>query len=151
LLPAEGRTGRAPKPPKSYELGEAGLRWWRWAWKLPQAVKWDEGSLYFVARRAQLEDELDALSFDDELDLTDLLAGADEEAIDRVEFALQTLKRSATGSTTLMREMREIDNRLGLNPKALLDLRWTIEDSAAADAPAEGVASLDDYRDRVAS
>jgi hypothetical protein len=25
-----------------------------------------------------------------------------------------------------MREMRELDNRLGLNPKAMADLRWSI-------------------------
>jgi hypothetical protein len=48
---------------------------------------------------------------------------------------LSTLKRSATGEVALMKEMRELDNRLGLNPKAMADLRWSI----AADAKPEPV------------
>jgi hypothetical protein len=128
VLPAAGRKGRAPNVPKAYDLGAAGTAWWTWAWKLPQATRWDKGSLYTAVRRAQLEDELAALTFDDYVHLEDLLAGADPEAIKRVEWALSTLKRSATGSVTLMKEMRELDGKLGLNPKALADLRWTIED-----------------------
>lgn len=88
-LPRGGRRGAVPKCP--YSLGDAGKAWWVWAWRLPQAVKWDEGSLYFVARRAQLED-----------------AHAEE------------LKG------TVLKEMRELDNRLGLNPKAMGELRWSI-------------------------
>jgi hypothetical protein len=113
-----------PKCP--LELGEAGTRWWKWAWKLPQADRWDDGALYFVARRAMLEDHAAALSFADELDISDLFADGDFEARSRVEWALSTLKRSATGEVALMKEMRELDNRLGLNPKALAELRWTI-------------------------
>lgn len=123
-LPVGGRDGPAPACP--YSLGKVGRKWWRWAWGSPQAAAWDDGALYFVGRRAQLEDDLAALDFEDRLDLGDLLAGADEEAVKRVEWALSMLKRSATGSVALMKEMRELDNRLGLNPKGLADLRWTI-------------------------
>lgn len=134
-LSAKGRRGRPPKCP--YQLGDAGTRWWRWAWGLPQATRWDKGSIYGLARRAQLEDELAILeSFGEGAsELYDLLAGADDEAIKRVEFALRTLKRHATGSITLMREMRELDNRLGLNPKALAELRWEIGAEVDAAAP----------------
>lgn len=134
-LPATGRKGRPPKCP--YTLAKAGKAWWKWAWGLPQAAKWDDGALYFLARRAQLEDELAILeSFGEGAsELYDLLAGADDEAIKRVEFALRTLKRHATGSITLMREMRELDNRLGLNPKALAELRWEIGAEVDAAAP----------------
>ncbi len=154
-LPAEGRAGRAPAVPKTYKLGDAGRRWWRWAWRLPQATRWDEGSLYFVARRAQLEDDLDAITLaesatDDGL-LAELLAGADEDAIERVESVLGMLKRAASGSATVMKEMRELDNRLGLNPKALADLRWTIAEPIDTAAGGDGgeVTQMAAYRDRL--
>lgn len=150
VLPAEGRGGRAPAVPKAYKLGKHGAAWWRWAWKLPQATQWDAGTVYFAARRAQLEDDLAAIKRDDQVDLEDLLAGADPEAIKRVEFALGALVRVASGTKSLMSEMRELDNRLGLNPKALLDLRWTIAEPQPAAAPAGGdVAQIADYRDRL--
>lgn len=123
-LPAGGYDGDVPEPP--YELGRCGSRWWEWAWTLPQAAAWDDGAVYTLARRAGLEDDLEALGLDDELDLTDLLGGADEEAIKRVEYALQTLKRSASGRLAVEKEMRELDRRFGLDPKALAELRWTI-------------------------
>jgi hypothetical protein len=132
-LPAAGRVEPAPECP--LELGEAGARWWAWAWATPQATRWDAGSLYFVARRALLEDHSAALQFADELDLGDLFAVEDREAQGRVEWALGLLRRSATGEVALMKEMRELDNRLGLNPKAMADLRWTV--AAGESAPAE--------------
>lgn len=55
-LPANGRSGAPPRSP--YALGAAGKRWWKWAWTTPQACAWDAGSVYAVARRAQLEDDL---------------------------------------------------------------------------------------------
>lgn len=132
-LPAAGRKGRAPKSP--YKLGKPGSEWWRWAWGTPQAARWDTGALYAAARRAQLEDELVALDFTDHLDLGDLLNGADDEAVRRVEWALSALKRSASGSVNVMKEMRELDKRLGLDPKALAELRWVIADEEPEEAP----------------
>jgi hypothetical protein len=125
-LPAGGRQDPAPECP--YELAEAGATFWAWAWALPQAAAWDDGALYAIARRAKLEDDVAALVFSDYFDLDDLLAGADREAIVRVTQALLTLKRCATGKVTLEREMRELDNKLGLSPEAMARLRWTIVD-----------------------
>lgn len=122
LVPRAGKTPQCP-----YELGDAGRRWWKWAWGLPQASQWGDGALYFVARRAQLEDELAVREFgEDRVALEDLLMPADEDALKAVQFALDTLKKAATGQVSLMKEMRELDNRLGLNPKAMLDLRWSV-------------------------
>jgi hypothetical protein len=89
-LPVSGRTARPPTPPKGYELSESGKRWWRWAWKLPQAAAWDDGALYHVARRAQLEDDLAAMDSVRGMDLADLLdlGDSESEAIKRVEFVL---------------------------------------------------------------
>lgn len=61
-LPTAGRSGRPPKAP--VELGEAGARWWRWAWSTPQATKWHKGFLEPLGRRAQLEDEYQAIGRD---------------------------------------------------------------------------------------
>lgn len=91
-LPASGRQGPPPDPPMLYVFGPKGLDWWGWAWRTPQACGWDAGSLFMVARRALLEDEVDA-----------------------VENRL-----------TVQREMRELDDRLGLTPKGLAQLRWKI-------------------------
>lgn len=151
VLPASGRTGPIPEVPDAYELHAAGRAWWEWAWRLPQSTMWDDGCLYVAARRAQLEDLLAALSFVDNVDLADLLAGAEPEAMARVAWALETLKRSASGATGVMKEQDALDDRLGLNPKAMLALRWTIDEAPAA-APAgesPGVSVMDDYRARL--
>lgn len=125
-LPAGGRKGRPPKVPEAYKLGKAGAAWWRWAWGTPQATGWDPGALYVLARRAQLEDDLDAIKLNDELEVVDLLAGAAEEAIERVTYALSLLKQQGAGKLALEKEMRELDKVLGLTPKGLIDLRWEI-------------------------
>lgn len=91
-LPAEGRSGPIPKPPKWTPLGPNGSAFWRWVWRTPQAAGWAAGHEAFVARRAQLED---------------LLEGAESRI-------------------PLYREMREIDDRLGLTPKGMAALRWTV-------------------------
>jgi hypothetical protein len=54
-LPLAGRTGLAPDPPAP--LGEAGMRWWMWAWSTPQATTWNhDGFTMALYRRAELED-----------------------------------------------------------------------------------------------
>jgi hypothetical protein len=52
------------------------------------------------------------------------------------------LKRSATGEVALMKEMRELENRLGLNPKAMVDLRWSVGEVEAAPKRAAEVRQL---------
>ena len=146
-LPHEGRKGRAPVAPAAYRLKRAGKAWWNWAWKLPQATAWDEGSRYFVVRRAQLEDELAALDFANFASLRDLLAGAETDAIERVEEAIELLKRLASGAASVQKEMREMDNRLGLNPKAMTELRWSIADPPAKE-DTDTASADDDARSR---
>lgn len=123
-LPAGGRKGAAPKCP--YQLAVRGREWWKWAWATPQACAWDGGVLYVVARRAQLEDELAALGAVEMPDLADAIGVDEEEIPDQVGWVISALKSHASGSNSVMREMREIDGKLGLTPKALADLRWTI-------------------------
>lgn len=106
-LPASGRAGRIPVPPKHLVLGNSGNAWWKWAWHTPQAAAWGSGHEIMIARRAQLEDLW----------------------TDGVH----------THSTTMSiaREMREMDDRLGLTPKGMAAMRWRIVDDTVPDpAPA---------------
>lgn len=57
-LPAGGRQGPAPKPPKWVQLDVAARAWWAWAWSTPQAAAWSVGDVVALARRARLEDVL---------------------------------------------------------------------------------------------
>lgn len=117
-LPVSGRKGAAPAPPFGLDLGAEGSAWWSWAWSTPQAAGWSTGDEYLIARRAQLEDDLAALGAIVNLD------GLDLEG--EVEKAVQRIAALATGRLQLMREMRELDDRLGLSPKGLAALRWKI-------------------------
>lgn len=122
-LPRGGRVDPAPRCP--YKLDRKGRAWWKWAWSTPQACAWDEvGHLYLVARRAQLEDDLEALvGAPIEIGLEDLLDAKSKRAVDALVGALRA---AAGGKLSLCREMREIDDRLGLTPKGLAQLRWQI-------------------------
>jgi hypothetical protein len=145
-LPASGRQTDPPEVPASYEFGEAAQAWWDWAWHLPQACAWDDGALYAAARRARLEDDLVALEDADHLSsvLDEMLAVAvmEESPLElkdrlrSIGLTMGKLKSLAGGSTSLMKEMRELDNKLGLNPEALAKLRWKIHDDGE-EAPAK--------------
>lgn len=130
------------RPDCPYALGDAGALWWEWAWKTPQAKGWDDGALFTVARRAQLEDERAAIDVADDDDLIgSLLQGAEDEAIRRVQFALGRLAASAAGSATLSREMRELEKQLGLGPKAAKDLGFKAEEQKPQQSRADELAS----------
>lgn len=154
----EPRTGRAPKIPRRYQLGDAGLDYWKRAWKWPQATKWDTPSMVdAVARRAQLEDYAAAIELVDHVDLEELLTAGDDEArreaLRNLDWALNKLRSLATGVVGLMKQMDQLDDRLGTTPKAMAQLRWSIAEkpaktSAQAAAAAE-VAQMADYRDRL--
>lgn len=118
-LPAAGRAGDAPDCP--YALAAAGAVWWGWAWALPQAAAWSAGDVYFVARRAAMEDDLAALGAVEGLDFEELAGRYEETAA-----AIRRVAGLATGRLQVMKEMRELDDRLGLTPKGMAALRWTI-------------------------
>lgn len=136
-LPVTGREGDAPDPPALYELGEKAWDWWRWAWSTPQACGWDDGALFVAARRAMLEDDLHALEHID-IDLAFLVGEEPNEAMRNLQFLIGKLKSLAGGKASVLREMRELDGKLGLTPKGLADLRWKIvgDDEAKGQRPA---------------
>lgn len=108
VLPGGGRKGRVPKPPTWVKLGDPGLAWWRWAWRTPQATQWDASAEPLVARRAGLEDQLWETHYD-----------KDGNEV------------PPTGS--LLKAILDLDDRLGLSPKALAQLRWVIDDGSSQD------------------
>lgn len=145
-LPAGGRKGAAPRLPKSTDLGTAGLDWWKWAWKTPQAAAWSAGDLVMIARRASLEDDLTIVDRVESLDFGDVLEPENDAAVRRVVGRLAAL---CVGRLAICREMRELDDRLGLTPKGLAQLRWKIvADVEAPPAVTPGVPNLDDRRSR---
>lgn len=63
-----------------------------------------------------------------------------------------TMYGSAGGALpALLAEMRQIEDRHGLNPKALLQLRWIIVDDGASVAPAPKKRSSADRRARLSA
>src|SRR5437868_7094406 len=119
-LPLAGRPGAAPPVPEWCPLGKAGRSWWRWAWSTPQAAAWGTGVGMegVVARRAALEDSLAASEDVQGLDLDGLDAARAQE----VRMVVGQLASLVTGRMTLVREMRELDDRLGLTPKGMAQL-----------------------------
>lgn len=136
-LPVSGRKGRPPACP--YPLKRAGREWWKWAWTLPQTAAWDKGSMYALGRRAALEDDLATLDEFDHLDLAELLGMEDNDAMRQLGFLIGRIKGLAGGRISILKEMRELDKRFGLDPKALAENRWKIvedEPTEAAKPPA---------------
>lgn len=135
-LPVSGRKTPTPKPPLAYSFGPAAADWWAWAWHTPQACAWDDGQLFVVARRAQLEDDLKALA-DVDVNVAELLGFDEVEASRQLDQLIGRLKALAGGRLQVAREIRELDDRLGLTAKGLAALRWKIvaDDEASPSKP----------------
>lgn len=149
-LPASGRKGRPPNCP--YELAKAGKAWWKWAWGTPQACAWSPGDLYAIARRAQLEDDVAAMDSFEEFDLANLLDAplSDFERGRELELIVSKLKALAGGRLAIAARMGELDKRLGLDPKAMVELRWKIV-SAADTKSAPATPPADTAKDKLPS
>lgn len=91
-----------------------------------------------VARRATLEDDLHALEHID-VDLAFLVGEEPNEAARNLGLLIGKLKSRAGGKSSTLREMRELDDRLGLTPKGLAALRWKVVE-AEEPKPAAGTA-----------
>lgn len=143
-LPASGRKGPPPELPELVELERAGTAWWQWAWATPHAAAWSDGDLYVIARRASLEDDLATIADVENLDalmLTD--ADGDLVSIRVLRAIVSRLAALCSGRLAIMKEMRELDSRLGLTPKAMLDLRWEIVDDSHAEDAGTGESERD--------
>lgn len=145
-LPPGGREGEPPECP--YALADAGAAWWRWAWGTPQATQWDAGSHYMLARRAQLEDSLAALDQFDGGALEEFFEGLNiggdpdrlRAALEDLGWIVGRLQALAGSRLSVLKEMRELDDRFGLDPRAMATLKWTI--SSGAQEKGDGVDSI---------
>lgn len=104
-LPLEGRQGPAPTLPDFRVWQPATLTWWTQLWSTPQAVKWDSSGRTLHAL-AILHHQL-------------VIDGA--------------LPPAQSKASSISAEMRQIEDRHGLSPKAMLQLRWRV-----SSAPADG-------------
>lgn len=146
-LPLSGRQGPAPSVPTWMELGKSGSAWWRWAWSTPQAAAWgtNVGQESMVARRASLEDDLTALAKVNGIDVSEM---GEDANLREMRAVIANLASLATGKLQILREMRELDDRLGLTPKGMAALRWVVVQDTPAETPKQedlpaGVASMD--------
>lgn len=130
-LPAAGFAGPYPAPPKWVTLDTAGAAWWHWAWRTPSAAGWSSGDLVMISRRASIEDDLAAIHVVGGLDVADLLDIDPDDRTAELEWLIRRLHSLAAGKLALAREARELEDRLGLTPKGMAALRWTIVDKDA--------------------
>jgi len=106
-LPATGRQGPPPPMPDVVDYSEL-ADWWADLWSSPQAAAWDQTgrTLHGLLHAKWLLTEV--------------------EVVERngLELAVPGAPRAA-----ILAEMRQIEDRHGLNPKAMLQLRWRIVDA----------------------
>lgn len=149
-LPLSGRKDPAPDVPSWVQLSKSGKAWWKWAWATPQAVAWGTrvGMESWVARRASLEDDLAALENVHGLDFDELIGAENGKEFRDIVTRVAAL---ATGRLQILKEMREMDDRLGLTPKGMAALRWVVvADKPETPAqPAGNVTPMSDRRKRL--
>jgi len=106
VLPAGGRPGKPPKWPLS-EASADELALWAQLWKQPQAYAWERiGSERVVARYCRL------------LNIAEMRESAGA---------------AIRGVAGLLGEVRQLEDRLGLSPMAMLRLRWQIAPDEVAE------------------
>lgn len=125
VLPAAGRKGRAPAWPLE---GKAPKQWAR-VWKAPQAVVWEEMRLHAVVARYAL------------------LLAVVEHRWDSEEGTPIT----ASALSNAWSEVRQMEDRLGLSPLAMMRMEWEVREDEAAAPQASGsstaeVTQLDRWR-----
>ncbi|MCA1569767.1 MAG: hypothetical protein LC798_05480 [Chloroflexi bacterium] len=135
-LPAAGFDGPYPDPPEWVELGAAAGAWWTWAWRTPSAAGWSAGDLVVIARRATLEDDLAAIRVVGSLDVAELLEIDPNDRTAELDWLIRRLHALAAGKLAIAREIRELEDRLGLTPKGMAALRWTVVADKEPDAKA---------------
>lgn len=114
-LPSEGRTAPTPAWPIGFGHGALADEVWAELWATPQAVAWERlGYTRVVARYV-------SCLIDAERDLDDI--------VDPKLYAAMLVNQSK-----LLPEVRQLEDRLGLTPMAMLRLRWEVVEDELAGA-----------------
>jgi len=112
-LPSSGRPGRAPAWPVGYSPTAKAKAIWSDLWKTPQAAAWERlGWTRVVARYVEM-----------------LVAA--ERDLDEIEDP-KVYAAMLAAQTRLAPELRQLEDRLGLNPLAMRRLEWVIDPDEVA-------------------
>lgn len=129
-LPAAGRDGAPPEWPVGFNPSTRADQVWSELWSTPQAVAWERlGWTRVVARYVYLLES-------SERDLDDI----DDPKVYAAMLSAQT---------KLLPELRQLEDRLGLNPLALLRLQWVVDSDevgAKRDEQAGTQSARDQYK-----
>ena len=106
VLPAEGRAGDPPALPKWRPWTDVTIEWWADLWSTPQATMWDPSGRSLHAL-ALLHHEL-----------------------------MLDQHREQSRAASISAEMRQHEDRHGLTPKAMLQMRWRVGAPAEPAKPA---------------
>lgn len=109
VLPRAGRQGPPPPLPEWRVWQEETRSWWADLWSTPQATVWDQSGRSLWSL-AVLHHEL----------LDDAFAEGPSRA------------------ASITAEMRQHEDRHGLSPKAMLQLRWRLEAEPVGERPTDG-------------
>lgn len=133
-LTSSSKRGRAPNLPGSAKMLASTRDWWKTVWASPMAAHWIEADRPAVVRLAHLQDLVarELRGWTDRDDVGHLVEDDQVPELVRVKLG------GAMVSVTLLAEMRQIEDRLGLTPMARKRLQWELEDETAA-APAARV------------
>jgi hypothetical protein len=124
-LPAGGRPGPAPKLPTHMTWSAHTKRAWDEMWASPQATQWDQSGRTLIGWAELFEQKVRAER------LRRLPAASMLAELSQIEGWEKLLERKAP-PTSVYGELRQIEDRHGLNPKAMLQLRWRIPPAEAA-------------------
>jgi hypothetical protein len=124
-LPAAGRKGPAPKPRTDRELGPVALRYWKELWKSPMAVAFIDADIQPLTRLAVLvDDRARAESADGLLGIVESCEGGEVKVI--------------VGQFSGDAEIRQLEDRYGVSPKARRALQWEIKQGEVVKHPTAG-------------
>lgn len=113
-LPAAGREGEPPEWPIGFGHGVLADKIWAELWSTPQAVAWERlGWTRVVAR------------------YVDCLVSAERDLDDISDPKVYAAMLAAQAK--LLPELRQLEDRLGLNPLALLRLQWVVDGDQVAE------------------
>lgn len=138
---------RAPTLPGARELLAETRRWWRTVWASPMASVWLDADVPALERLARLHD-LSAR----ELAIVREGPRVSEEILQAAEEVGPEVRISITFdsplSASVLSEIRQLEDRLGLSPMSRRRLQWEVEraEASAEDTPGANVAQLERWR-----
>jgi hypothetical protein len=124
-LPAEGRKGEIPKPWTGRQLGDVATRYWETLWSSPMAVTFIDADIQPLTRLAVLVDDRDR---------SESGAGLIEIVEGNYAGEVEVVVGKFAGDA----EIRQLEDRYGVSPKARRALQWEIKAGEVLQHPTAG-------------